>query len=136
MRHFFTNRVRAVLLIAVLLAIVLAVVSSLTGMQLPRTIVQSVLAPFRAGVSKLAERSQQLYSYMFEYETLLAENEALKEQLAAIEDEARDAYATKQENDRLRRSISQLGTVQSEESLASELLGLVDPDTVIFDIGG
>lgn len=105
MRHFFTNRVRAVLLIAVLLAIVLAVVSSLTGMQLPRTIVQSVLAPFRAGVSKLAERSQQLYSYMFEYETLLAENEALKEQLAAIEDEARDAYATKQENDRLRAAL-------------------------------
>ncbi len=47
-----------------------------------------------------------------------------------------EAQVLEQENDRLRRSISQLGTVQSVESLARSLLGLVDPDTVIFDIGG
>ena len=105
MRHFFTNRIRVVLVIAVLLAIVLAVVSSLTGLKLPQVMVQGVLTPFRAGVSKLTEKSQQLYDYMFGYEALLAENQSLKEQLAAIEDEARDAYATKQENDRLRAAL-------------------------------
>ena len=87
MKHYFTNRIRVVLVIAVLLAIVLAVVSSLTSMKLPQMLVQGVLAPLRSGVSKLADQAQQLYSYMFEYETLLAENEALKEQLAAMEDE-------------------------------------------------
>jgi rod shape-determining protein MreC len=105
MRHFFTNRIRVVLVIAVLLAIVLAVVSSLTGLKLPQVMVQGVLTPFRAGVSKLTEKSQQLYDYMFGYEALLAENQSLKEQLAAIEDEARDAYATKQENERLRAAL-------------------------------
>ena len=35
MRHFFTNRVRIVLVAAVLIAVVLAVASSLTGMKLP-----------------------------------------------------------------------------------------------------
>ena len=105
MKHFFTNRIRVVLLIAVLLAIILAVVSSLTGTQLPNNLVQGVLAPFRTGMSKLTEQAQQLYSYMFEYESLLAENQALKEQLASMEDEARDAYATKQENERLRAAL-------------------------------
>ncbi len=105
MKHFFTNRIRVVLLIAVLLAIVLAVVSSLTGTQLPNNVVQGILAPFRTGMSKLTEQAQQLYSYMFEYESLLAENQALKEQLASMEDEARDAYATKQENERLRAAL-------------------------------
>ena len=105
MRHYFTNRVRIVLLIAVMLAIVLAVVGSLTGYKLPQMLVQGVLTPFRTGISKLADRTQQMYSYMFEYETLLAENQALKEKLAAMEDEARDAYATKQENDRLRAAL-------------------------------
>ena len=105
MRHFFTNRIRVVLVIAVLLAIVLAVVSSLTGLKLPQVMVQGVLTPFRAGVSKLTEKSQQLYDYMFGYEALLAENQSLKEQLAAIEDEARDAFATKQEHERLRAAL-------------------------------
>ena len=110
MKHFFTNRVRIVLVAAVLLAVVLAVVSSLTGLKLPQVLVQGVLTPFRAGVSKLTDQSQQVYDYIFGYEALLAENEALKEQLASIEDEARDAYATKQENERLRAALELIDT--------------------------
>ena len=105
MKHFFTNRVRVVLLASVLSAIVLAVVGSLTGMTLPQTVVQGVLTPFRTGASKLVDGSRQIYDYIFKYESLQAENQALKEQLAAIEDEARDAYATKQENERLRAAL-------------------------------
>ena len=105
MRHFFSSRIRVVLVAAVLLAILLAVVSSLTGMKLPQMLVQGALTPFRAGVSKLTETAQQVYDYIFRYEALLAENEALKAQLAAIEDEARDAYAIKQENERLRATL-------------------------------
>ena len=48
--------------------------------------------------------------------------EELRQQAAALE----------QENKKLEKSISQLGTVQSVTELAEELLGLVDPDTVIF----
>ena len=110
MKHFFTSRIRVVLVTAVMLAIVLAVVSSLTGLKLPQMMVQGVLAPIRAGVSRLADGSLQIYNYIFEYETLLAENQALKEQLATIEDEARDAYATKQENERLRAALDLVNT--------------------------
>ena len=105
MRHFITGRVRTVLVAAILIAVVLAVVGSLIGLSFPQQVVQGVLAPFRTGASKLMDGSRQLYDYIFKYEALQAENEALKEQLAAIEDEARDAYATKQENERLKAAL-------------------------------
>lgn len=108
MKHYFTGRVRAVLVIALLLAVVFTVVGSLAGLKLPQTIVQGVLTPFRTGASKLMDQSQRVYDYIFKYEALLAENEALKAQLSEIEDVARDAYATKQENERLRAVLELL----------------------------
>ena len=53
-----------------------------------------------------------------------------KKELAGLRAEAQ---VLKQENSRLQKSISQLGTVQSVTELAKELLGLVDPNTVIFE---
>ncbi len=43
-----------------------------------------------------------------------------------------EAAELEKENSALEASISQLGTVQSVTDLAGKLLGLVDPDTVIF----
>ena len=105
MKHLFTTRVRIVLVIAVLLAIVLTVVGSLTGTSLPDMFVKGVLTPIRSGVSNLTDRAEQLYSYMFEYESLKAENEALKAELAGIQDEARRADSIARENDRLREVL-------------------------------
>lgn len=102
MKHYFSTKVRNVLIIAVLLAVGLAVLSSLIGMDLPSMAVQYVITPLRTGVSHLRDQAEQLYSYMFEYEALAAENEALKEKLAQMEDEARRADAVSRENDRLR----------------------------------
>lgn len=102
MKHFFTGRVRAVLILAVLLAVVIAVVSNLTGLKVPDMIVQGILTPIRTGVSKLTDHAEHLYSYIFEFEALQAENEALKEELARIADEARQADSIARENERLR----------------------------------
>lgn len=52
--------------------------------------------------------------------------EELRQQAAVLE----------QENEKLEKSISQLGTVQSVTELAEQLLGLVDPNTVIFSPEG
>ena len=102
MKHYFSTKIRNVLIIAVLLAVGFAVLSSLSGMDLPSMAVQYVITPLRTGVSHLRDQAEQLYSYMFEYEALAAENEALKEKLAQMEDEARRADAVSRENDRLR----------------------------------
>lgn len=43
-----------------------------------------------------------------------------------------EAAAVEQENDSILQRIEELGTVESIKELAGKLLGLVDPDTVIF----
>ena len=84
MKRFFTSRVWKVILISILVTVILAVGSSLTGKTVSGSLVQSLLAPFRTGASYLTDRAEQLYNYMFEYESLLAENQRLKEQLSQM----------------------------------------------------
>jgi len=105
MKHFFNSRIRAILIVAVLLALILTVISSLTGFSLPDMLVKGVLMPIRTGVSKLTDRAEQFYSYMFKYESVAAENERLKEELAQIEDRARQADSVARENERLRNLL-------------------------------
>jgi len=102
MKHFFTTKVRIVLVIAVLLTAGIAVLTSLTGMTVGDLFVKGVLTPLRTGASQLTDQAEQIYSYMFRYEALAAENEALKNQISQIQDDARDAQSIKRENDRLR----------------------------------
>ena len=116
MKHLFSKRVRIVLLAAVGIALVLTVVSNLTGLSLPDMFVKGVLTPIRTGASKLTDGAQQIYNYMFEYESLVAENEALREQLAQMEQDARRADSVARENERLR---SWLGLTQTREDFKS-----------------
>ena len=105
MKHFFTNRVRIVMIIAILLAIGLTVISSLTNTNLPEMAVKGLLAPIRSGASRLTGSVEQMYNYMFKYEALAAENDALREKVAQLEDDARRADSLARENDRLRSAL-------------------------------
>ena len=57
---------------------------------------------------------------------------SLEDTKAQTEDLREEAIALELKNQELERSIAQLGTVQSVTELAGKLLGLVDPNTVIF----
>ena len=105
MKRFFTSRVWTVIIIAVLLTVILAVGSNLIGGDGSGSLVQSILSPIRAGTSYLTDQAEQLYNYIFKYESLLAENEMLKERLSQVEDDARRADAVSRENDRLRAML-------------------------------
>ena len=102
MRHLFTMKVRILLLAAVLLTAGLAVTSSVTGQSVPRLVVQGVLAPFRYTGNLLTNQAENLYTYIFEYESLKTENEALRKQVSQMEELAREADSVARENDRLR----------------------------------
>ena len=104
MKRFFTSRVWTVILIAILITVILAVGSTLTGKS-SGTFVQGILSPLRSAASYLTDQAEQLYNYMFEYESLLTENQRLKEQLAQMEEDARRADAMSRENDRLRAML-------------------------------
>ena len=102
MKHYFTTKVKIVLVLAVLLAAGLAIVSNLTGMSLPDMWVKGILTPIQSGANSLTNQAEQMYSYMFKYEALAAENAELKEKLAKMEDDARLVDSLQRENDRLR----------------------------------
>lgn len=99
-----------ILIVAVLLAAGLTVLSNAMGQTIPDMLVQGALAPFKAAANGLTDQAEQLYGYMFNYETLLAENEALKAQIAEMEDEARQADAYQRENERLREALDLTAT--------------------------
>ena len=105
MRHYFSTRVRVILVVAVLLAVGLSLASSVIGFDLPEKLVQSVMTPLRSGATAMQRQVEQFYSYMFRYEALLAENAALKEQLAQMQDDAREAAALARENQRLQQLL-------------------------------
>ncbi len=102
MRHLFSTRVRILLVVAILLTAGLGILSRATDTTIPDLVVKGALAPIRGAAHVLTEQAERLYSYMFRYETLAAENEALKERISSMEDEARRADANARENERLR----------------------------------
>ena len=106
MKHFFSTRVRIVLIAALLIAVVLSVVGNLTDLSVGDMLVKGVLTPIRTGASRLTDQAQQLYNYMFRYESIVAENESLKQQIAQLEEDARMADSIARENDRLRDALS------------------------------
>ena len=105
MKHLFTSRVKTVLIITVLLAVLLGVLGSLTGLSFPNRLVKGILAPIRTGASKLTDSAEKLYDYIFSYESLAAENADLKSQIAQMEDAARQVDALTLENERLRNLL-------------------------------
>ena len=116
MRHFFTTKIRIILVLAIVLAIGLAVLTSLTDINLPNVLVQGVITPLRTGVSKLTAQAEQMYGYIFQYEALAAENAALKEELSQMKDDARLADTLKRENDRL-RALNELKSTHEDYQL-------------------
>ena len=82
----------------------------------------------------LAVKALVLIMLVFCTSTLMVLRLSLMQTKNQLNDMRVEAQVLKQENDRLQKSISQLGTVQSVTELAKEFLGLVDPDTIIFEV--
>ncbi len=102
MKHYLSTRIKIILVSSVLIAAILAVISSLTGLSFPDMFVKGVLTPIRTGVSHLTDQAERLYGYIFEYEALAAENELLKEELAEVEDQIRQLESMSKELQQLR----------------------------------
>jgi len=128
MKRFFTARIRVILIVAVLLSAALAVLSNATGMSVPAMITQAALAPIRAGANAMTQAAEQWYSYMFRYEALAAENEALKEQIAHMEDQARLADSVKRENGRLRDMMGLTSITETYDLVDANIIGWSSTD--------
>lgn len=116
MRHFFSTRVRVVLVVSLLVAALLAVASGVTGKNIPSMLVQSMLKPLRSGANTVVGQAEQIYDYIFRFEALEAENAQLKEQLSAAQEDARDVDSLLREIERLRK-LAQLKQIHEDYQL-------------------
>ena len=123
MKHYFSTRVRVVLIASLLLVVVMAILGSLVKTDIGSNVVQGLLSPLRAGASKLTDGAEQLYSYIFRYEALAAENELLREKIAQMEENDRLADALAQENERLRQLLELKETNQSYKMVDAHVIG-------------
>lgn len=128
MRQLFNTKLKIIIIVAVLLTAALSVMAGLTNHSIPELLVQGVLAPFRAAGTSLTKTAERYYSYMFRYEALEAENEALKKQVAELQDTARKADATERENTRLRNTMKLLESHDTYEEVDAYIIGWSSTD--------
>lgn len=107
MKRLFSGKVIRVLTVALILAAALGIMGIVRGgTPLPEKLVQTIMTPLRSGVESLTRGAQQIYGYIFKYESLEAENEQLKERIAQMESEARTTDTLERENQRLRELLA------------------------------
>jgi rod shape-determining protein MreC len=123
MRHFFSTKVRVALVVALLLTAGLAVLNSLTGITVGDLLVKGVLTPFRSGAQALTAQAEKMYNYIFEYEAMAVENEALKKELADMQDAVLDNAATQRENERLRKLLALKQVHEDYELVDAYIIG-------------
>lgn len=128
MRQLFNTKLKIIIIVAVLLTAALSVMAGLTNHSIPELLVQGAVAPFRAAGTALTKTAERYYSYMFRYEALEAENEALKKQVAELQDTARKADATERENTRLRNTMKLLESHDTYEEVDAYIIGWSSTD--------
>ncbi len=128
MRQLFNTKLKIIIIVAVLLTAALSVMAGLTNHSIPELLVQGIVAPFRAAGTSLTKTAERYYSYMFRYEALEAENEALKKQVAELQDTARKADATERENTRLRNTMKLLESHDTYEEVDAYIIGWSSTD--------
>ena len=128
MRQLFSTKLRIILVLAALITAGLAVLASVTNQTFGDVLVQGLMAPFKAVGNALTSTAEQYYSYMFRYEALSAENEALKADIAEMEDVARQADAVSRENERLRDLLDLKATHESYDLVDAYIIGWSSTD--------
>lgn len=101
-RSSHNKGIRIVVAAAILAAVTLAIsfFSSASG---PFSgILGIVTTPLRGGLSSLAEWMENRYDYAFRYDELVQENKELKQRVAELEQDAREAQDALEENERYR----------------------------------
>ena len=65
-----------------------------------------LISPVQKVVSSAVNWFDTIYGYLYKYDSMLAENESLREQLAGAQQSARDGIAASEENVRLRQQLN------------------------------
>lgn len=126
MKKHLSAKAKWLIVIAVLLSGVVTVTSAMkTGGWASRA-VQTVLTPFRSATSALVRQVERYYDYVFKYESLQAENEALKAQLSSMEENVRSADSLQRENERLHQLLDLAAEHEDYQFASAYIISWVD----------
>lgn len=64
--------------------------------------INTLMRPIKSAVSAIADQLEHVYAYMYKYDSVVAENEQLKSQIAQLQEDSREYEEVNAENDRLR----------------------------------
>ena len=106
MKQFFRQNGILILIIAVLLAAIVGVCSAIFGMSPLNNVLGVLATPFRAGVDAMATWVEDRYNYSFRYDELVEENETLRQQLAELQEQLRDAQDANRQNELYRELLN------------------------------
>lgn len=95
-----------VIVFAVVLIIALGSAARSGGISFAQNVTGIVKAPMQKVLSSTVNWFDSIYGYLYEYDSLLAENESLRTQLAEAQQSARDGIAASEENTRLRELLN------------------------------
>ncbi len=132
MRRRFTTKIRVVLVIAVLAALVtMGYILLRPGEAAPmNNAVSMVMTPLKNASTILVRKAERLYDYIFRYELLQAENEQLRLEMAEQNQNIRESQTYKTENENLR---SMLGIQDKHTDFELELANVVAWDSSGYD---
>ena len=85
--------------------LVLVGAATRSGVGLIQNVTGIVAAPMQKVLSSTVNWFNSLYGYLYEYDSLMAENESLRTQLAEAQQSARDGIEASEENVRLREAL-------------------------------
>ena len=107
MREYLRKNGIKVAIIVVAVVLLVGITAAARGGQI--SFVQNVTgileAPLKRVLSSAVNWVDGIYGYIFEYDSLRAENESLRAQLAEAQESARDGIEASEENTRLRRLL-------------------------------
>ena len=103
MRNIFTTRLLTVILLIAAACLWLAAYTGAAGQDSPvSAAVGTVLSPLQKGVSFVTGKVGHLIDHFQNYDEMEAENQELREKVAQLEQQVRDAQVAVDENERLR----------------------------------
>ena len=128
MKRFFNTRLRVVLVLAVLAALVtMGYIILRPGKASPmNNAVSTVMTPVKNATTILVRQAERLYNYMFGYEMLSAENEQLRVELAELNQDIRNSQTYKEENEHFR---SLLNLAEKHTDYTFEIANVVSWDS-------
>ena len=126
MKKHLSAKTKWLIVVAVLLAGLITVTAAMNVANPGQSLVQSFLTPFESAGSALVRQVERLYNYIYQYETLLAENEALKAQIIAMEEDVRSADSLQRENERLHQLLGLLEEHEDYKPVNAYIISWVD----------